>query len=66
LFHQAHVENVLDTDSVRLRGDGPPLHIVGNLPCSGRKRKIAGEISDGTRHAAAPTARYGVPSAGPN
>jgi 16S rRNA (adenine1518-N6/adenine1519-N6)-dimethyltransferase len=27
-----HVENVLDTDFVRLRGDGPPLRIVGNLP----------------------------------
>src|ERR1700722_3489364 len=27
-----HVENVLDTDFVALRGDGPPLRIVGNLP----------------------------------
>ncbi|MDP9083790.1 MAG: 16S rRNA (adenine(1518)-N(6)/adenine(1519)-N(6))-dimethyltransferase RsmA [Pseudomonadota bacterium] len=27
-----HVENVLDTDFIRLRGDGPPLRIVGNLP----------------------------------
>ncbi len=26
------VENVLDTDFIRLRGDGPPLRIVGNLP----------------------------------
>ena len=29
---QVHVENALDTDFVRLRGDGPPLRIVGNLP----------------------------------
>ena len=29
---RVHVENVLDTDFVRLRGDGPPLRIVGNLP----------------------------------
>ena len=27
-----HVENVLDTDFVALRGNGPPLRIVGNLP----------------------------------
>jgi 16S rRNA (adenine1518-N6/adenine1519-N6)-dimethyltransferase len=27
-----HVENALETDFVRLRGDGPPLRIVGNLP----------------------------------
>jgi 16S rRNA (adenine1518-N6/adenine1519-N6)-dimethyltransferase len=27
-----HVENVLDTDFVRLRGDGEALRIVGNLP----------------------------------
>jgi 16S rRNA (adenine1518-N6/adenine1519-N6)-dimethyltransferase len=27
-----HVENVLDTDFVRLRADGPQLRIVGNLP----------------------------------
>ena len=27
-----HVENVLDTDFVRLRGAGEPLRIVGNLP----------------------------------
>ena len=29
---RVHVENVLDTDFVRLRGAGPPLKIVGNLP----------------------------------
>ena len=29
---QVHVENVLDTDFLALRGDGPPLRIVGNLP----------------------------------
>jgi 16S rRNA (adenine1518-N6/adenine1519-N6)-dimethyltransferase len=33
---QAHLrvrlENVLDTDFLRLRADGPPLRIVGNLP----------------------------------
>ncbi|MGO9514850.1 MAG: 16S rRNA (adenine(1518)-N(6)/adenine(1519)-N(6))-dimethyltransferase RsmA [Steroidobacteraceae bacterium] len=29
---RVHVENVLDTNFVRLRGDGPPLRIVGNLP----------------------------------
>ena len=29
---RVHVENVLDTDFVRLRADGPPLRIVGNLP----------------------------------
>jgi 16S rRNA (adenine1518-N6/adenine1519-N6)-dimethyltransferase len=29
---RVHVENVLDTDFLRLRGDGPPLRIVGNLP----------------------------------
>jgi len=29
---RVHIENVLDTDFVRLRGDGPPLRIVGNLP----------------------------------
>lgn len=29
---RVHVENVLDTDFVRLRGDGAPLRIVGNLP----------------------------------
>ena len=27
-----HVENVLDTDFIRLRGGGAPLRIVGNLP----------------------------------
>jgi len=27
-----HVENALDTDFVRLRADGAPLRIVGNLP----------------------------------
>jgi 16S rRNA (adenine1518-N6/adenine1519-N6)-dimethyltransferase len=27
-----HVENVLDTNFVRLRAGGPPLRIVGNLP----------------------------------
>ena len=27
-----HVENVLDTDFIRLRGEGEPLRIVGNLP----------------------------------
>jgi 16S rRNA (adenine1518-N6/adenine1519-N6)-dimethyltransferase len=27
-----HVENVLDTDFIRLRGTGEPLRIVGNLP----------------------------------
>lgn len=27
-----HVENVLDTDFVRLRGTGEPLRVVGNLP----------------------------------
>jgi 16S rRNA (adenine1518-N6/adenine1519-N6)-dimethyltransferase len=27
-----HIENVLDTDFIRMRGDGPPLRIVGNLP----------------------------------
>ena len=27
-----HVEDVLDTDFARLRGQGPPLRIVGNLP----------------------------------
>ena len=27
-----HVENVLDTDFARLRGQGPKLRIVGNLP----------------------------------
>jgi 16S rRNA (adenine1518-N6/adenine1519-N6)-dimethyltransferase len=29
---RVHVENALDTDFVRLRGDGAPLRIVGNLP----------------------------------
>jgi len=29
---KVHVENVLDTDFARLRGDGEPLRIVGNLP----------------------------------
>jgi 16S rRNA (adenine1518-N6/adenine1519-N6)-dimethyltransferase len=29
---RVHVENVLDTDFVRLRGAGAPLRIVGNLP----------------------------------
>ena len=29
---KVHVENVLDTDFARLRGDGAPLRIVGNLP----------------------------------
>ena len=27
-----HVENVLDTDFVALRGSGPPLRVLGNLP----------------------------------
>ncbi len=27
-----HVQDVLDTDFTALRGDGPPLRIVGNLP----------------------------------
>jgi 16S rRNA (adenine1518-N6/adenine1519-N6)-dimethyltransferase len=27
-----HVENVLDTDFLRLRGDGEPLRVIGNLP----------------------------------
>jgi 16S rRNA (adenine1518-N6/adenine1519-N6)-dimethyltransferase len=29
---KVHVENVLDTDFIRLRGTGEPLRIVGNLP----------------------------------
>lgn len=29
---QIHVENVLDTDFIRLRGAGEPLRVVGNLP----------------------------------
>ena len=29
---RVHVENVLDTDFVRLRDGGPPLRIIGNLP----------------------------------
>jgi 16S rRNA (adenine1518-N6/adenine1519-N6)-dimethyltransferase len=29
---RVHVENVLDTDFALLRGDGPPLRVVGNLP----------------------------------
>ncbi len=29
---QVHVENVLDTDFIRLRGEGAPLRVVGNLP----------------------------------
>lgn len=29
---RVHVANVLDTDFTLLRGDGPPLRIVGNLP----------------------------------
>src|SRR5580658_9974885 len=29
---QMHVENVLDTDFIRLRGSGGPLRVVGNLP----------------------------------
>lgn len=29
---RVHLENVLDTDFLRLRADGPPLRIVGNLP----------------------------------
>jgi 16S rRNA (adenine1518-N6/adenine1519-N6)-dimethyltransferase len=29
---RVHVENVLDTDFLKLRGAGPPLRIVGNLP----------------------------------
>jgi len=29
---RVHVENVLDTDFIALRGDGAPLRIVGNLP----------------------------------
>src|SRR5208337_1122612 len=29
---RVHVENVLDTDFVRLRAEGAPLRIVGNLP----------------------------------
>src|SRR5260370_7412187 len=27
-----HIENVLDTDFIRLRGTGEPLRVVGNLP----------------------------------
>jgi 16S rRNA (adenine1518-N6/adenine1519-N6)-dimethyltransferase len=27
-----HVENVLDTDFIRLKGSGEPLRVVGNLP----------------------------------
>ena len=27
-----HIENVLDTDFIRLRGTGAPLRVVGNLP----------------------------------
>ena len=29
---RVHVEDVLDTDFEKLRGDGPPLRVVGNLP----------------------------------
>lgn len=29
---RVHVENVLDTDFIRLRGEGAPLRVVGNLP----------------------------------
>ena len=29
---RVHVQNVLDTDFIALRGDGAPLRIVGNLP----------------------------------
>jgi 16S rRNA (adenine1518-N6/adenine1519-N6)-dimethyltransferase len=29
---RVHVQNVLDTDFLRLRGDGAPLRVVGNLP----------------------------------
>jgi 16S rRNA (adenine1518-N6/adenine1519-N6)-dimethyltransferase len=29
---EVHVENVLETDFAQLRGAGPPLRIVGNLP----------------------------------
>jgi 16S rRNA (adenine1518-N6/adenine1519-N6)-dimethyltransferase len=29
---EVHVENVLDTDFIRLRGAGEPLRVVGNLP----------------------------------
>jgi 16S rRNA (adenine1518-N6/adenine1519-N6)-dimethyltransferase len=29
---RVHVENVLDTDFIRLRGAGAPLRVVGNLP----------------------------------
>jgi 16S rRNA (adenine1518-N6/adenine1519-N6)-dimethyltransferase len=29
---RVHVENVLDTDFAQLRGAGPPLRVVGNLP----------------------------------
>jgi 16S rRNA (adenine1518-N6/adenine1519-N6)-dimethyltransferase len=29
---KVHVENVLDTDFIRLRGTGGPLRVVGNLP----------------------------------
>jgi 16S rRNA (adenine1518-N6/adenine1519-N6)-dimethyltransferase len=29
---QVHVENVLDTDFIRMRGTGEPLRVVGNLP----------------------------------
>jgi len=29
---RVHVENVLDTDFIRLRGPGEPLRVVGNLP----------------------------------
>src|SRR5208283_2483136 len=29
---RVHAEDVLETDFVRLRADGPPLRVVGNLP----------------------------------
>jgi 16S rRNA (adenine1518-N6/adenine1519-N6)-dimethyltransferase len=29
---QVHVENVLDTDFIRMRGTGEPLRVIGNLP----------------------------------
>ena len=29
---EVHVENVLDTDFIALRGAGAPLRVVGNLP----------------------------------
>src|SRR6202048_3291709 len=31
---EVHVENVLDTDFIRLRGTGGPPRLVGKLPCT--------------------------------